>query len=136
MLNSRRLSLLFFRAWPLNLAHVLRYFSAGKTSADSPETSRLSLYSSSFSRGRPCIDGIFVPCRIVFCIRSVADDREAEQAFEVMQGEREPFKRREAIQGLGWEERLSAMGASLRQLAPVLAVRKPRDNKYLLRLEA
>lgn len=49
--------------------------------------------------------------------------REAEQAFEAMQREREPAARREALQGLGWEERLSAMGASLRQLAPVLAVR-------------
>lgn len=40
-----------------------------------------------------------------------------------MQGEREPAARWEALQRLGWEERLSAMGASLRQLAPVLAVR-------------
>lgn len=49
--------------------------------------------------------------------------REAEQAFEAMQKEREPAARWKALQGLGWEERLSAMGASLRQLAPVLAVR-------------
>lgn len=49
--------------------------------------------------------------------------REAEQAFEAMQREREPAARRDALQGLGWEGRLSAMGASLRQLAPVLAVR-------------
>lgn len=39
-----------------------------------------------------------------------------------MQGQREPAARWEALQRLGWEERLSAMGASLRQLAPVLAV--------------
>lgn len=51
--------------------------------------------------------------------------REAEQAFEAMQGEREPAARWEALQRLAWEERLSAMGASLRQLAPVLAVRHP-----------
>lgn len=48
--------------------------------------------------------------------------REAEQAFELMRKEREPAARREALVGLGWDERLSAMAASLRQLAPVLAV--------------
>ncbi|CAB1117116.1 unnamed protein product [Ectocarpus sp. CCAP 1310/34] len=47
--------------------------------------------------------------------------REAEQAFEAIHGHREPAKRQEALRSLGWEQRLSAMGASLRKLAPVLA---------------
>lgn len=48
--------------------------------------------------------------------------REAEQAFEIMQRERESAARRDGLLRLGWDERLSAMAASLRQLAPVLAV--------------
>lgn len=52
------------------------------------------------------------------------DLREAEQAFEVMQEDRDPVARRGAFLALGWDERLSAMSSSLRQLAPVLAVRE------------
>ncbi|CAM9686151.1 unnamed protein product, partial [Sphacelaria rigidula] len=50
--------------------------------------------------------------------------REAEQAFEVMYEGRNPSTRRASFLALGWDERLSAMSSSLRQLAPVLAVRR------------
>ena len=57
--------------------------------------------------------------------------REAEQAFEVMQRTAEPAERQKGLQDLGWEQRLSAMAASLRQLAPVLAVSKSKKKCLL-----
>lgn len=48
-----------------------------------------------------------------------------------MHGERGAAARREALLELGWEERLSAMGAPLRQLAPVLAVRRRLTARLL-----
>lgn len=61
----------------------------------------------------------------LWCCPGVNELREAEQTFEVMHENRDSMTRRGAFLALSWDERLLAMSSSLRQLAPVLAVRKP-----------